>query len=258
MKQGESWDIRRRVTKFSKSLVICPCLFEAKTGPTFLDKNSRKQQDGKKRWIWGTKWNVAWGELYWYYKIHRAWGICPWCTFLWEVTERPEQGGGVVCCVIVWNFFSSPLRCVYAAHLSITRQGLSLIRWDGNCCDGVVFARTAGRFYMRDVSRYIQLPHTSLWPHLQRGRRRRCEGQNEGRRRAAKERKKVGVPRLGQEFKVGDLSPAWLGTQSCSGAGRPKHYPPFCLPLVPLIGFNERFNKTALPRSNQTATVRHA
>lgn len=63
--------------------------------------------------------------------------------------------------------------------------------------------------------------------------------------------KKWGVPRLGQEFRAGDLSPALLGTQYSSEAAKLK---PSCLPhtlqpvslYLPLIGFNERFNNTAL------------
>lgn len=65
-------------------------------------------------------------------------------------------------------------------------------------------------------------------------------------------KKKWGVPWLGQEFKVGDLSPACLGTQSSSRATKLKHYH-HLLTLhsvslyLALIRFNERFNKTALP-----------
>lgn len=79
-------------------------------------------------------------------------------------------------------------------------------------------------------------------------------GKNKGRRRVQRSERSGGVPWLGQEFKVGDLSPARLGTQVSSGAARLKHYrPPSYSPSIlspstsPLIGFNERFNKTALP-----------
>lgn len=77
-------------------------------------------------------------------------------------------------------------------------------------------------------------------------------GKNKGRRVQRSERS-GGVPLPGQEFKVGDLSPARLGTQVSSGAARLKHYHPPYSPSIlspstsPLIGFNERFNKTALP-----------
>lgn len=44
------------------------------------------------------------------------------------------------------------------------------------------------------------------------------------------------------------LSPARLGTQSSSGAARPPRSPSNPVSLcLPLIGFNERFNNTALP-----------
>lgn len=60
----------------------------------------------------------------------------------------------------------------------------------------------------------------------------------------------AGVPRLGQEFSGGVLSPAQLGTQSFSRAATLELY--WLLHTLhsvslSLIGFNERFNNTALP-----------
>lgn len=109
---------------------------------------------------------------------------------------------------------------------------------------------------MSAVSQDIQHPHTSLWRYKDTEvAGESCEWAAEKEQGEETGEKGWGtgeVPWLGQEFRDGVLSPAWLGTQSSSGLARIKLYRPL-LTLnsvslyLPLIGFNERFNNTALP-----------
>lgn len=70
--------------------------------------------------------------------------------------------------------------------------------------------------------------------------------------RGVKRREKGGRPTARSGVQRWSLSPCLAGMQSCSGKARIKLYRPLQTPssvsnYLPLIGFNERFNSTALP-----------
>lgn len=163
---------------------------------------------------------------------------------LGKLRERLPRGHSrvLLCYVIVWHlsWHSSGVTAVSLRRMRATLElEFPLIWRDINWLDGVFSHVRAGRF--DQVALWHVRVSSTLTP--------RCSHtevageavsvQLRKNKRRWKGAKKWGVPRLGQEFRVGVLSPARLGTQffllrsSETKAPPPPTRPPSCLPLPP-------------------------